>query len=77
MCTLVHFGENTVVWGHLPGADKWGIVGTLAPKGTTDTPARIFVSPKLLAVEIWTHMRVSKPYWWHAMGGVKCGPPPL
>ena len=25
----------------------------------------IFVSPKLLAVEIWTHMRVSEPYWWH------------
>ena len=64
--TLVHFGENTVILGAPTGRRQMGNRGYPGPKRPHRHASEcIFVSPKLLAVEIWTHMRVSEPYWWH------------
>ena len=60
------FGENTVILGASAGRRQMGNRGYPGPKRPHRHASEcIFVSPKLLAVEIWTHMRVSEPYWWH------------
>ena len=53
LCTLLHFGENTVIWGAPVGRSQMGNRGYIDPKRThRHTIECIFVSHKLLAVKI-------------------------
>ena len=66
LCTLAHFGENTVILGAPSRRKQMGNRGYPDPNRPRRHPSEcIFVSPKLPAVKIWTHMRVSEPSWCH------------
>ena len=71
LCTLVHFCEKMDILEGRTRRRQMGNCEYPAPKRPRKHPSECtFVSPKLPAVEIWTHVRASEPSWCH--GNCNC-----